>query len=755
MKRLKCCGGNEAVGMNRLHQGFDRFCRLYLQRGLHATVLLAFIEHIYIYLSYVGAYLFEPHHHLLVALQAMASAALLALPLTAVCATAGWLARHLPESLNRRGFSIFIVGWPTFFIGLGLLTVSSRNGQVFATAPIWHYALVLPPTAAIVLLVHDLKRKLAAQPKQRALLMVLFCFSLLYVVWYVGVQRKLFLNGRMGLSTSKARLRSLVFFGIPWITVMLCIISTRMRATWKRYRRKTLHFLSIGCVVACFLLNALLYVDNYPKLHGWLTLVALGWAWLAAETTNIPFSKMKIPLGRAGRALTGLLCGAAFLTFLFLGTRTVAGYVGGVHTVQQRTVLVGIHSKLPRLLRIARRYANRITGSRPKPGCNVEPPEKGLPATFAHPPAKGDYTPNALRGVVVFFLDMQRPHYFGLYNDSSSLTPNIDRFFADAFVFENCYSPGSATRVVFPALYTSTYASSRNQDRPQWRQKSCWHAYQAGHNLPTMFKRYGFRTQVLTHAWYHRHFFTSRTKAAFFGGFETIIAVPDRKKPIDAMFATWSDHPDLIPPQGRFLLVIHLMPHGRSALERIDAFVGRVCRDLRARGRWNDTLLLLTADHGVQKRQHGRTDYGLTLFNEEIKVPLLLRVPGLSGHRVTQNVSGLDHLPTLADLIGLPTRFAVEGRSYGPALQGRNLSLQRVLFTETRIPFRSVAAIWQHFKLIYWTAPDTLALFDLQKDPAERYNLIEHTNKNIRNVRNVLERKLFHFLAVRHAEPWP
>jgi len=164
-------------------------------------------------------------------------------------------------------------------------------------------------------------------------------------------------------------------------------------------------------------------------------------------------------------------------------------------------------------------------------------------------------------------------------------------------------------------------------------------------------------------------------------------------------------------------------------------------------------MLLLTADHGVQFREHGRTTYGMTLFDEEIRVPLLVRVPFLSGRRISQPVSSVDHLPSLVDLFSLETRFPVEGHSYLPSIFGRALPRQRVLYAETRKPFHSAAAISGPMKLIWWPKTGTTALFDRDNDPREQRNLVE--DPRYQSHLKMLRRKLSGFLANRGESVWP
>ena len=181
--------------------------------------------------------------------------------------------------------------------------------------------------------------------------------------------------------------------------------------------------------------------------------------------------------------------------------------------------------------------------------------------------------------------------------------------------------------------------------------------------------------------------------------------------------------------------------------------MGRIQRLLVQKGRIQDTLVLLTADHGVQFREHGRTHYGFTLFDEEIRVPLLIRIPGLRGSTIRHAVSSVDHLPTLVDLFSLDMSYEVEGWSYLPELLGKISNKNRVLFSETRKPFHSVAAIQGPMKLIYWFSSGAKALFHRGKDPSEAVNLI--SNSSVAKDKERLWKALATFLEERGESTWP
>jgi arylsulfatase A-like enzyme len=103
-----------------------------------------------------------------------------------------------------------------------------------------------------------------------------------------------------------------------------------------------------------------------------------------------------------------------------------------------------------------------------------------------------------------------------------------------------------------------------------------------------------------------------------------------------------------------------------------DEEIGRVIAALRERGQLDDTVIVITADHGEEFMEHGGTSHGFTLWNELIHVPLIVVAPGLvpEGMVVKEPVQSIDIYPTLLELLKLPAPDGLQGRSLVPLLRG-------------------------------------------------------------------------------------
>ena len=165
----------------------------------------------------------------------------------------------------------------------------------------------------------------------------------------------------------------------------------------------------------------------------------------------------------------------------------------------------------------------------------------------------------------------------------------------------------------------------------------------------------------------------------------------------------------------------------RGELRRVDDALDRVLGDPALP---EDTLVVLTSDHGEEFGEHGGAYHGTTLFDEQIRVPAWVwsRDGGLApapGAPVSATLATYDLMPTLLDLVGVAAPSGMIGRSWAPALIGRGaLPEAPVLMTSTlhRTLFGAAAGL---DKLVFEPAAGVAAYYDLAQDPEERANRID------------------------------
>jgi arylsulfatase A-like enzyme len=169
-----------------------------------------------------------------------------------------------------------------------------------------------------------------------------------------------------------------------------------------------------------------------------------------------------------------------------------------------------------------------------------------------------------------------------------------------------------------------------------------------------------------------------------------------------------------------------------------DDELGRLLDHLGALGLANDTLVVVTADHGEGLGQHGVIGHVVNIYEEAVHVPLLLRWPGHlpAGRTIDGPVESVDVLPTVLELLGLTHEGVGRGRSLaGALLRGDALDAERPVFTHRR-PFDEPAVqngrrvhgalfgvLVGSYKWIEGTSDGTRELYDLASDPHETANL--------------------------------
>jgi arylsulfatase len=155
-----------------------------------------------------------------------------------------------------------------------------------------------------------------------------------------------------------------------------------------------------------------------------------------------------------------------------------------------------------------------------------------------------------------------------------------------------------------------------------------------------------------------------------------------------------------------------------------DAQLGALLEALRARGLRRGLLTIVTGDHGEEFLEHGGTSHGYTLYDEQLRVPLVVHMPErFAARRVSAQVRLLDVAPTVLDVLGLDAG-ETQGASLVELAEGRTTDAPGDAFSEATLrgalaALRTPAGL----KLIAERATGRTLLFDLAHDPGERHDL--------------------------------
>lgn len=190
-------------------------------------------------------------------------------------------------------------------------------------------------------------------------------------------------------------------------------------------------------------------------------------------------------------------------------------------------------------------------------------------------------------------------------------------------------------------------------------------------------------------------------------------------------------------------------------IARADERFAQLLKEFDALGVTGKTLFVLTSDHGTEFCEHGRFDHGFTLYDEQVRVPLVVKLPdrGAAGTAVDARVSSADVMPTILDLLDVSVPDSVtnqmRGRSLAPAMRGEAFE-GRDVFSETdyrAYTYKRSVVTPDGWKLIYTLETKTRELYDLTADPGETRNRAADDPRRADD----LERRVFaHFKAIGH-----
>lgn len=178
-------------------------------------------------------------------------------------------------------------------------------------------------------------------------------------------------------------------------------------------------------------------------------------------------------------------------------------------------------------------------------------------------------------------------------------------------------------------------------------------------------------------------------------------------------------------------------------LALFDAEIERTVRALDELGLRDNTVIIVSADHGEELLEHGFVGHASTsraghLYDEIINVPFLICFPKkISPGFIRSQVRGIDVLPTVLDLLEIPLPSWIEGRSLMPVIRGRETAHRTAFIQTSRAGYgepdpanvtdriRSVrTGEWKLIHHYYQENPTRFELYDLRTDSAEHHNVL-------------------------------
>lgn len=377
------------------------------------------------------------------------------------------------------------------------------------------------------------------------------------------------------------------------------------------------------------------------------------------------------------------------------------------------------------------------------------------------PPAAA--TAHTARHVVVVTIDTLRADRVGVYGNTTVATPNLDRLASEGAMAPQASAQVPLTRPSHISLFTGLYPAEhgiRDNVSPP-----------LGKTVPVLaeiLQQHGFRTGAFVSsivlskqsglgrgfARYSDQFEAGEDDARFLN------TIQKRGDATVAEAVAWLGEPG----QERRFGWVHLYdphdpyeppePYASRYADRpydgevawSDELVGRLDTALGAAGLRDDTLLLVTADHGEGLDEHNEAVHGFFVYETTLRVPFIVRGPGITpGTRLGVVARTVDVMPTVLELLGLKDATpTVAGRSLAGALHGERLD-DEPTFAESLTPLIHYG--WSDLRAIrdgrwkYILAPRP-ELYDLDRDPGERQNLVDQEPARARAYRAGIEQRL-------------
>lgn len=408
--------------------------------------------------------------------------------------------------------------------------------------------------------------------------------------------------------------------------------------------------------------------------------------------------------------------------------------------------------------------------------------------------------------VLVIAIDTLRADHLGCYGYPRATSPHIDAFAAQSVVFERAFAPAIPTHPAFTTLNTGQYSITHgivaHGGTTPVPRTSPW--------LPSLMQQAGYTTCAVDNLADWRH--------GFGRGYEFYIDPTSRrtlnincdnrvinhralpwlerfdKEPFYLFVHYWDPHTPYLPPRAYRTLFYKGDPHdlanrtldgladhplGKTWIDTwfsklggnitdgeyvkalydgeiryCDEGVGELLARVEELGLLENTLVVLLSDHGELMYRHGIFFDHHGLYDGNLHVPLIVRLPGAKPARLPQMAAHVDLVPTILDLCGVAIPEAVEGRSLAPLIRGESDAPVRESVVSQECTWQMKWSIrTDAHKFILARRPDFYGtplreLYALRQDPDELRNVVREQP----DVAAELEQKLEDWISEKMAK---
>lgn len=368
----------------------------------------------------------------------------------------------------------------------------------------------------------------------------------------------------------------------------------------------------------------------------------------------------------------------------------------------------------------------------------------GLPAAVPSCSRESPSPSGGKPNVLLITLDTTRADFLSCYGGPQGTTPQIDKIASEGLRFEHCYTTAPITLPAHATMMTGLMPFQH-----QLRDNGAGVLDDQAVTLAELFRDAGYRTGAFVGAYVlHSRYGLNQGFEVYGDEFRGAVAAhmhdgtefaERRAADVSDAAIAWVQKQDDRP---LFLWVHYFDPHapyeapGRkpggstrteyaAEIQYVDTQLQRVldavAANSKAAGR--EEWVVITADHGEGLGEHNEDTHGYFTYNTTLRVPLIVRGPGIPRGQISQEpVSLIDLYPSIKRWLGFSTQSTDPGRALPPA--GGSLP-QRALYFETRIPFHAYG--WSPLTGVvagsdkYISAPNP-ELYAISTDPGEMSN---------------------------------
>jgi arylsulfatase A-like enzyme len=423
------------------------------------------------------------------------------------------------------------------------------------------------------------------------------------------------------------------------------------------------------------------------------------------------------------------------------------------------------HRLRPKAAAIGSRFALALAGAWLLLTCGIDKPRPNL---------------------IIVLVDTLRADHLSYHGYDRETSPHLDRFAGESLTFLNHYAHASRTGPSVASLFTGLYPRSHgvlnpleardakgilSEEQTTLAEILASHGY-SSHGIVTnvnVSSRFGFGQGFASYTSLERGSRIDIADLDLAPPFFLYLHYMEPHSPYNApepFRSVWIDPDYEGPVTGRHRQLDHivageLVPNAEDQsqltalydqeIRYFDYQFAKLLETLESRALLDNTILLVTADHGEELFDHGSVLHGYTLYEEQLHVPFILRDPRIENPmRVSAITRQVDVLPTLLELMGVSYDGTLQGRSLVPQIDGEagDPTGDSGVFAQTRLnavkKVKSRSLLADGWKLIVSDLPEPgHELYHIPTDPEEQHNVASSnaamTKKMRRRLRDLVQ----------------